>query len=164
MTEFGLGLVVVLLLLGSLLLLPLGLPGIWIMVAVLLGPVVAGTVSWATWAILVALAGAAELGEWVLVGRMSQRYGGSSRAFWGAVVGGLGGVFVGVPVPLVGPLIAGVAGTFAGAAAVTLWETRSWDAASRVGWGTSLARILAVGMKTGVGIVVIVLAGLALVL
>ena len=147
---------------GALFLVPLGLPGLWIMVLILLGMATAGEVAWTTWGLLVGLAGLAEAVEWGVVAAMGRRYGGSGRAFWGAIAGGLVGAVAGTPVPVVGTLLGGVAGTFAGAAAVTLWETRSLEAASRVGWGTALARTVAVGIKTAAGIVVLVVGGAAL--
>ncbi|NIP58835.1 MAG: DUF456 family protein [Gemmatimonadetes bacterium] len=162
MADAALAVLVLFLMTGALLLVPLGLPGVWVMILILLGMTVAGTVSWTTWGILAVLATLVEVGEFLLVKEMGERYGGSGRAFWGAIAGGILGALVGAPVPLLGSLVAGVAGTFAGAAAVTLWETRSWEDASRVGWGVSVARILSVGMKTGVGIMVIVVGGFAL--
>lgn len=162
MADAALAVLVLILMIGSLFLVPLGLPGVWVMVLILLGMTVAGTVTWTTWGILAGLATLVEIGEFVLVKQMGDRHGGSSRAFWGAIAGGLVGALVGAPVPLLGSLLGGVAGTFTGAAAVTLWETRSWDDASRVGWGVSLARIFSVGMKTAVGVVVIVVGGFAL--
>lgn len=147
---------------GALVLVPLGLPGVWLMILVLLGMTVLGEVAWMTWGILAGLALLAELVEWATVAWMGQRYGGSSRAFWGAVVGGIVGTLVGMPVPLFGPILAGVVGTFLGAGAVTLHETRSLETASRVGWGTALARTIAVGVKVAVGVVVLVVGGSAL--
>lgn len=162
MAEIAVSVLVLLLLLGSLLLVPLGLPGVWIMVAVLLGMTVAGTVAWVTWAVLAGLALVAELLEFAVLGWMGRIYGGSGRAFWAAIAGGIVGAVVGFPVPVVGPLLGGVAGTFLAAAAITLWETRSVEDASRTGWGMALARGFAVALKTGVGIVVLVTGGLAL--
>jgi len=162
MAEVAVSIVLLILMAGSLLLVPLGLPGVWIMVAILLGLAVAGSVSWTTWAILAGLALAAELLEFGIVGWMGRRYGGSRAAFWGAVAGGLVGAAVGFPVPVLGPLAGGVVGTFLGAAAVTLWQTRSVEDASRVGWGVALARAFAVALKTAVGVVVLVTGGLAL--
>lgn len=136
-------------------LVPLGLPGVWLMLAVLAVAAGYGEVALATLAVLAALALAAEALEFVVVSRLSRRYGGSRLAFWGAIAGGLAGLAVGVPVPLVGPLLAGVAGTFLGAAAVTLWETRTPASAARVGWGATLGRALAAAVKTAVGVVVL---------
>lgn len=151
-----------LLMLGGLLLVPLGLPGVWMMIVVLLGAAVAGEVTWPVWAALAGVALLAEIVEFVAVDRMSRRFGGSSRAFWGALAGGLVGAVAGSPVPVVGNVVAAVVGTFLGAAGVTWIETRSASRASRVGWGTLLGRILAVGFKTAAGVVVLVVGGTAL--
>src|SRR5687767_2078574 len=94
----------------GLLLIPLGLPGLWVIVIGILG------YGWLTQfttvgPVLIALAvGLALLGEvfetWVGF-RYAQKYGGSSRAGWGALVGGLVGAIVGVPVPVIGSVIGG---------------------------------------------------------
>lgn len=157
-----LAVVLVLVMAGALLLVPLGLPGVWLMLLVLLGVAVAGEVAWTTWAILAVLTALAEAVEFAVLARIGRRYGGSPRAFWGAVVGGFVGAIVGAPLPVVGALLGGVAGTFLGAAAVTLRERRSLEEASRVGWGMTLARALAVAIKTAVGIAVLVVGGTAL--
>lgn len=162
MSTTVVSILLLLVMLGALLLVPAGLPGVWIMLVILLAMVPSGQVAWLTWGILAGLALVAEGVEWAAVAWMGRRYGGSSWAFWGAIAGGLVGALGGSPVPLVGTLVAGVAGTFLGAAAVTFWETRSVEAASRVGWGTALARTFAVGVKTAVGIVVLVVGGGAL--
>lgn len=147
---------------GALLVLPLGLPGLWIMVALLLATVPAGWITWPTLAVLAGLALVAELLEFAVVKGMGDRYGGSRASFWGAVLGGLIGVMVGLPVPLAGPVLAGCLGTFLGAGVVTFVGSRSVRDASRVGWGVLLARVLAVGLKVAVGVVVLVVGGGAL--
>jgi len=86
---------------ASLLLIPLGLPGIWVMIAILLLGVFGGLVSPWIFLLIVGLGGFAEFLEFVAVGRMTSRYGGTNRTFWGALVGGLigalgGGLGVGV--------------------------------------------------------------------
>lgn len=141
---------------------PFGLPGVWMMMAVLAAAVFAGWLSWQLWAILLVLAAVAELAEFFVLKKMGERYGGSRAAFWGAVLGGFTGMFVGVPVPVVGPVLAGLIGTFAGAAAVTLYQTRSVGGARRVGWGMTLARVFAVVLKVGAGVAVIIVGGSAL--
>ncbi|GDX87456.1 hypothetical protein LBMAG44_13690 [Gemmatimonadota bacterium] len=65
----------------ALLLIPIGLPGIWLMVAA----------------------------------RYTKKYGGSSRAAWGALIGGVVGAMVGVPMPIIGSVIGALAGSFVGA-------------------------------------------------
>lgn len=149
---------------AALLTVPLGLPGVWIMMAVLLVGALVGWVSWPVLFVLFAITGGVELLEFLALKRMGERYGGSRGAFWGAVAGGLLGALVGAPVPVVGSLVAGMVGTFAGAGAVTWWTTRSAREASRVGWGMLLARVLAVGLKVAAGIAVLVVGGGALLL
>lgn len=145
-----------------LLLVPLGLPGTWLMLIVPIAGTVAGRMGWPILALLVALVAAAEAAEWALVRRISARYGGSGRAFWGAILGGLVGASVGLPVPLVGSLVAGVAGTFIGATAAALWETRHGPTAARVGWGAVLGRAASAALKTSVGLVVLVVGAVTL--
>lgn len=147
---------------GALLLIPLGLPGGWIMLAVVVVGAVAGQVGWTTVGLLAGLVALAEVAEFLLVRSLSLRYGGSGAAFWGAVAGGLVGVVVGAPVPVVGSLLAGVVGTFAGAMAVSWWRTRRARAAARVGWGAVLGRAASAAVKTAAGIVVLVVGGGAL--
>lgn len=149
---------------GALLLIPLGVPGLWIMIAVLAVAAWLGEVSWPLIVALVLLAAFAELLEFLIVKRFSSRYGGSDRAFWGAIVGGFAGIFVGVPIPVVGPVIAGVLGSFVGAAAVALWETRRPGHAARVGWGAVLGRAFAAAVKTAAGVAILAAGITALIL
>src|SRR2546422_9199049 len=106
-------------LLAGLVLVPLGLPGLWVMVA---GVVGYGwltdfrSVGVTTIALVLGLALVGEIVETWLGFRLARRYGGSSRAGWGALVGGIVGAVVGVPVPIIGSVIAGLVGSFAGAA------------------------------------------------
>ncbi|HEX6937931.1 MAG TPA: DUF456 family protein [Longimicrobiales bacterium] len=152
----------ILIMVPALLIIPLGLPGLWIMVAVLAGGVFLGEVGLATLVTALAVAVAAELAEFFFVKRLNDRYGGSRRAFWGALVGGLAGAFVGAPVPVVGPVVAAIAGSFLGAGVVTLWETRHLPSAARVGWGVVLGRILAISAKMAAGIALLIVGGAAL--
>ncbi|MGH7469320.1 MAG: DUF456 domain-containing protein [Longimicrobiales bacterium] len=146
----------------ALFLIPIGLPGTWIMVAVLAVAAIYRVVGLTTLAIVVVVATLAELLEFLVVKRLTARYGGSRAAFWGAIVGGILGVIVGAPVPVIGSIIAAFLGSFAGAALVTLLETRKFGAAGRVGWGVVLGRALAAGVKVFAGVVILVLGGFAL--
>jgi uncharacterized protein YqgC (DUF456 family) len=62
----------------------------------------------------------------------------------------------------VGSLLAGVAGTFLGAFAVSLWRTRQARSAARVGWGALLGRAASAAVKTAAGVVVLVVGAGAL--
>jgi uncharacterized protein YqgC (DUF456 family) len=139
------------------LIIPLGWPGLWIMVAIVGLGAVLGQVGPGILVAVLAVAAAAELLEFLIVQRMSRRYGGSNLAFWGAILGGTIGVFVGAPVPLLGPVIAGVVGSFIGAAAAALYTSRDLVAASRVGWGVVLARAIAAAVKVAAAFVVLAL-------
>jgi len=159
----GLGYGVVLLAMTlALFVVPLGLPGVWIMVGLAGVLALVGGISWTTWLALALLAGAAELAEWVTVSKLGRMYGGSKQAFWGAIAGGFIGLFVGLPVPVVGSILTAFVGSFAGAAVVTFVETRSMRDAGRVGWGTVLGRILATGLKVAAGVIVLLVTGTAL--
>jgi uncharacterized protein len=152
-----------LLLVGSavagLLLIPLGLPGLWVIV---LGIVGYGwltdfrTVS--TWFLVTAIA-LALLGElleaWIGF-RFAQRYGGSRRAGWGALIGGLIGAIVGVPVPVVGSVVGGFVGAFAGATLFEYSRARRSEGAVRAGWGAVLGRAAAAALKMALGLVLAV--------
>ena len=143
---------------------PLGLPGNWIMIAVLAAGAFFGRVGAPVLVSAALLAGAAEVVEFMLVRRLSLQYGGSRKAFWGAIAGGVIGVILGFPVPVVGSIVAGFLGSFLGAGLVTLVETRKLDSARRVGWGVVLGRMWAAAVKTAAGVAILVLGAAALLL
>ena len=143
----------------ALLLIPLGIPGLWIMVGVVAAGLAAGQVSLWMFVLLLGLAILAEFAEWVSVDRLGRRYGGSARTFWGALLGGAVGVVVGAPVPVAGSLIGAFVGTLAGAALATWLETRRIGGSLRAGWGALLGRTVAVGVKVFAGLVILVLGG-----
>lgn len=158
------GIAAVLLMLLGLVLIPFGLPGLWLVIGVAVALALLGWLS-LRFALAVAIAGVvAELAELAVLRFFGKAYGGSTRAFWGAVVGGMIGLFVGLPVPLVGPVLTVFLGTFLGAGLVTWLETRSMAHSTRVGWGVVLARTLAVVLKVGTALAVAAAVGVALVL
>jgi len=147
--------------LAGLLLIPLGLPGLWVMV---LGVLAYGgmtdfqTVTTGIVVLVVALAAVGEVIEAWLGFRLARIYGGSRRAGWGALAGGLIGAVVGVPVPLVGSVIGGFLGAFAGAALLEYTRARHAGAAAGAGWGAVLGRAAAAAAKMALGIVIAVVA------
>jgi uncharacterized protein YqgC (DUF456 family) len=143
----------------SLILIPLGLPGTWIMVAAALGYwilVPTGGVGMVTVIGTGLLALFGEIIEFSLSGRYARKYGGSRRAGWGAIIGGIVGAVVGVPVPIVGPVIGGFLGSFAGALVAELSRGSGGGAATRVAWGALIGRVTAAAAKVAIGIVMIV--------
>ncbi len=135
----------------GLLLVPFGLPGLWLMVLALLAFAALGgfeTIGWPTLVVVVVLAGLAEVAEAWLGFRFAKRYGGSSRAGWGAVAGGLIGALVGTPVPIVGNLIGAFLGAFAGAVLLERSAGAAGPDSVRAGWGAAV--------KVAVGLVIAV--------
>lgn len=147
-------------------LVPLGLPGLWIMVAGIIGYgwlTDFRSVGVATIAIALGLAFLGEVVEAWLGFRLARTYGGSRRAAWGALVGGLVGAVTGVPVPIIGSVIGGFIGSFAGAALFEYSHARTADTAVRAGWGAVVGRAAAAALKIALGVVIAVL-GVAAVL
>jgi len=145
-------------LLVGLALVPLGLPGLWVMLAATFGywlAVPAGSVGALTVVVVGAMVVAAEVAEFVVAGRYARRYGGSRRASWGAIAGGVVGAVVGVPIPLVGSLIGAFIGAFAGAlvAELTVPRERRGEPV-RVAKGALIGRVAAAGLKVGFGVAI----------
>jgi uncharacterized protein YqgC (DUF456 family) len=144
----------------GLVLIPLGLPGLWIMVA---GILAYGwlsdfrTIGIATIAIVLAIAFLGEIIESWLGFRFAKRYGGSSRSGWGALVGGIVGAIVGVPIAIIGSVIGAFVGSFIGAALFEFSYSRKADVATRAGWGAVVGRAAAAAAKIGLGLVIAVI-------
>jgi uncharacterized protein YqgC (DUF456 family) len=145
-------------LLVSLLLIPLGLPGTWLMVGAAIGydALVPGDpIGWVTIVATAVLAVIAEVFEFSLSARYTKKYGGSRRAGWGAIIGGIVGAIVGVPVPIIGSVIGAFAGSFAGALVAEYTRRESTaGTATRVATGALIGRVVAAAMKTGIGVVI----------
>src|ERR687884_148009 len=143
----------------GLLMIPFGLPGLWVMAGAALAysyvgpPNAIGTV---TLIAVLVLAFAGELIELALAGRYARRYGGSRRAGWGAILGGIIGAFVGVPIFLIGSMVGAFLGAFVGAWVAELTRGSEVRAATRVATGALLGRIAAVAAKVGIGLAIMV--------
>jgi uncharacterized protein YqgC (DUF456 family) len=139
-------------------LIPIGLPGTWLMIgAALIYDWLVPGLTFGMWTIggTLVLALLAEVLEFTVAKRYAERSGGSSRAGWGAIVGGLVGAIVGVPVPIVGSVIGAFAGAFFGALAME-WTVRRDDAAGIVRVATSalVGRAVATAAKLGTGVAI----------
>lgn len=136
-----------------LLMVPLGLPGLWLMLGAALlydWLVPAATIGWFALGTAVALTVLAEVLEWTLSARYTRKYGGSRRAGWGAILGGLVGAFLGVPVPVIGSVIGAFAGAFVGALVMEYSRREATtETATRVATGALLGRVAATAAKTG---------------
>ena len=156
MPDFLPLLVLVLCCLVGLGLIPLGLPGLWVILAGLVGYgwlTDFRTVGVGTMAIVLGLAFLGEIVEaWVGV-RYAKKYGGSGRAGWGALVGGLAGAVAGVPIPIIGSVIGSFLGSFLGAALFEFAGAARVDGAVGAGRGALLGRVWATAAKTAIGLV-----------
>ena len=148
----------------GLVLVPLGLPGLWVMVAGVVGygwltgfrSVGVGTI-----AVVLGLAFLGEIIEAWLGFRFARTFGGSRRSAWGALVGGIVGAVMGVPVPIVGSVVGAFLGSFAGAALFEYSLSRTPDTAVRAGWGAVVGRATAAAAKIALGVVIAVLGVIA---
>jgi hypothetical protein len=142
---------------AGLMLVPLGLPGLWVMVGgFLLFGWMTDYRSTAVWMIatVVVLAFIGEILESWLGFRYAKRYGGSTRSGWGALIGGLIGAGMGVPIPIIGSVIGAFFGSFIGAAVFEYSATRRAGLAVTVGWGAILGRAAAAAAKIALGLVI----------
>ena len=140
--------------LGGLVMIPLGLPGIWLMLIAGIGHrllVTPPTIGWHTIAVLAVIAAGAEWLEFSVSGRYTTKYGGSRRAAWGAILGGLAGAFVGIPIPVVGSVVGAFAGAFGGALIGESSLERDHGKAARVATGALIGRAVATALKSLAG-------------
>jgi uncharacterized protein len=148
----------------GLILIPLGLPGLWIMVG---GIIAYGwltdfrSVGVATIVIALAIAFLGEIVDNWLGFRFAKRYGGSTRSGWGALLGGLIGAAIGVPIAIVGSVIGAFIGAFAGAALFEYTYSRHAGVATRAGWGALLGRAAGSAAKIALGLVLVVISAVS---
>lgn len=143
--------------LAGLLMIPLGLPGIWLMLLAGVGHrllVTPPTLGWLTLGVLGLVAVGAEWLEFSVSGKYTQKYGGSRRAAWGAILGGLAGAFVGIPIPVIGSVIGAFAGAFVGALLGEYTVERNQQQATRAATGALIGRAVATALKSVAGCVI----------
>lgn len=163
-TMLALLLLTAALLLG-LVLVPLGLPGLWVMLGATVVYWIAvptGSVGLVTVLVVAALVAVAEVLEFTIAGRYARQYGGSRRASVGAIVGGIVGAILGVPVPVIGSMLGAFAGAFVGALAAELTVARETRGEPlTVAKGALLGRVVAAAVKTGFALAILVWVGAA---
>ena len=150
--------------LAGLAMIPLGLPGLWVMVAGILAyGWLTGfhSVGVVTIGLVLALAFLGEIIEYWIGFRFAKRYGGSTRSGWGALLGGLVGAVIGVPVSIIGSVIGAFIGSFVGAALFEYTYSRHAGVATRAGWGAIVGRAAGAAVKIALGVVIAVVAGFA---
>ncbi len=151
-------LLLVAVLLLSFVMIPFGLPGLWVMVGAALAYqlLLPGTIGMVTLVGTALLALVAEVLEFTLAGRYARKYGGSRRAGWGAIIGSIVGAIVGVPIPILGSIVGGFVGAFVGAFIAERSGGTELAGSSRVATGALVGRAVAAAMKTGIGVVIAV--------
>jgi uncharacterized protein YqgC (DUF456 family) len=140
----------------SIFIIPLGLPGTWVMIAAAIGYsiLVPNSIGIVTIVAITLIAVVAEVLEFTLTGTYAKKYGGSRRASWGAIIGGTIGAIVGVPVPIIGPIIGSFVGAFAGALVFEYSRGSGADVSTRVAWGALVGKAVAAAMKVAAGFVI----------
>jgi hypothetical protein len=137
----------------SIFVVPLGLPGTFFMVvaAIAADYFASAGIGWVAIGIALALAMIAEVFEWTLSARFARKFGGSKRAGWGAIIGGFLGAFAGIPVPVIGSMIGAFAGAFVGALIAEYTQPQSdASSATRVATGALIGKAAATAMKLAI--------------
>ena len=149
-------LILVAICLVSLFIIPLGLPGLWVMIAAAIGYsiLLPKSIGIVTIIGITLIAVVAEVLEFTLTGTYAKKYGGSRRASWGAIIGGTVGAIIGVPIPIIGPIIGGFAGAFIGALVFEYSRGSGADVSTRVAWGALVGKAVAAAMKVAAGFVI----------
>lgn len=146
-------------LIASLIMIPFGLPGLWVMLAAAVVYAYTGSgvaISTFTLIMIGILAVIAEVIEYVLSAKYVRIYGGSRRGAWGAIIGGTIGAIMGVPIPIIGSLVGAFAGSFAGALIAELGGGAAKRDASRAAFGALVGRAVAAAMKVAFGLAIAV--------
>jgi hypothetical protein len=152
--------------LASVLIIPLGIPGQFaIVVAALAVTLIAGTETISLWvvALLLGMAILAEVIE-ALAGFLgASKAKGSIWSSFGALGGGIIGAIIGsLILPIIGSLIGALLGTFCGAYAVEYYRTRAIKGATHVAKGALIGRIVGSIVKVFFALAMIVIVTLAL--
>jgi uncharacterized protein YqgC (DUF456 family) len=106
--------------------------------------------------ILIVLALAGELIEFLLGILGSKKYESSNRAVVGSIIFGIIGAVMGAPFFFgIGAVVGAFAGAFAGAIIVELSQGKKMDEALKSGWGAFIGRVAGTISKGAVGIAMI---------
>jgi uncharacterized protein YqgC (DUF456 family) len=138
----------------------LGLPGLWLMVATLVGYAWLTTmghyVGWTSLITVLALALIAEVLEFYVGSAGAKKAGASRRGMIGALVGALiGGFLFTIPVPILGTIFGVCFGAFLGAALVEMGIVGDAAHAHRVGWGAAKGRFFGIVLKLCFGVIIL---------
>lgn len=155
-----------------------GLPGNWLIVAAaalyawLVGQDASTAIGWPTVIAILLLAVFGEVIEFVAGAMGVATVGGSRRgavlAIVGSIVGGIAGLFVALPIPVVGQLVAAILfgglGALVGAVLGEIWKGRDLDTSLEIGKSAFIGRLLGTAAKMVVCSLMVVVALAALIL
>lgn len=140
----------------GLLLVVLQLPGTWVIAAATAGYAWHGQfrqITTTLLAIVIGTAVAAEIVEFLASMMTAKRAGASRRAGWFGLIGGIIGMFaLSVPIPVVGSVIGGLLGCFAGALFGELTLRNDMESAVRIGFAAAIGRVLGLAAKLGMAV------------
>jgi len=153
--------VYVLLLLIGLLLVPLGLPGTWLMVVVafvysMLTDFQTGQNDIWVLVVIVALAILAELFEFGIGVIGSKKLKVSNKAIISSLIGGFIGAILGFPIILIGSLIGLLIGVFVGAFIYEIFEQKNFIKALTTSMACFFSRVTAMFVKTAIAFAIVV--------
>ena len=137
----------------SILLIPFGLPGNWLLVVCGLGAVGLG-LSWPAFGLLFATAAFAEYVEFRTALKYAKKSGAGKAGLWGAFLGAIVGAIVGTPIfPLIGTLLGAAVGAFIGAALFELiFGDRPTTDGLKIGKGAFFGVLIGRVLKIAVGV------------
>jgi hypothetical protein len=135
----------------------IGIPGLWIILAEALVYALITHfdkgIGWYDLLALLGMAGAGELGEFILTAYGAQKYGASKKAIAGALVGGLAGaILINMVIPIIGALIGAFLGVYLGAFLITYALEKDLAKARDSGLGAFMGRLGAVLVKGAMGV------------
>jgi uncharacterized protein YqgC (DUF456 family) len=154
-----------------------GLPGNWINLVALSVYVYftpegqRPSISWWVVAVVLVLAILGEIVEFAAGAVGAAKVGGSRRsaalAILGSFIGGIAGALIGVPIPIIGSVIAillfASAGALVGAMLGEWWKGRDWEACRQVGHAAFWGRLFGTFGKFSVGALIVLVALVSLV-
>lgn len=150
-------------------LIPLGLPGLWIMIGLAALAQLVDSVpftsaasihfGWPLIVVCLVIAGAAEVAEAIAGAAGTKLGGGTRRGMVGAFIGGIAGAILLtplIPIPIVGTLVGGVLGSFAGAwiGEASAEHQRNPDEKFRAAIGAAAGKLAGTFGKLAAGVVI----------
>ena len=140
------------------------LPGIWVILALLavwkfFRPEI--ELTWTFWGFLCALGALAEILEFVVQAWGTKKYGGTTAGNVGGIIGAIIGAILGASCLLgFGAIPGALAGAFLGCYLLEIIRGLPHQSAMRAAWGSFWGKMLGMSLKFGVGIGIIIMAGI----